>query len=213
MNFPNRLELLFRCVCAFPNASSSGFACRIWRSSRPSRPVACATAAETDSARVCCPFRNDSLRGSPVRGMTGPNAAGETSEGERSCVGAGARPSVAIAARYWITFFVLSVLPAPDSPLRRASAAGAAARQRAHVRDEDALVLALLAHAHPCALGNGEDVRRVSVPPLAAVLLHDRVRVQGQVLVGVDRDEEQARVRLTGIVSDAAAARTGCVLT
>ena len=35
-------------------------------------------------------------------------------EGERLCEG---WTSVAMAARYWITFFVFSVLPAPDSPL------------------------------------------------------------------------------------------------
>ena len=43
---------------------------------------------------------------------------------------------------------------------------------------EDALVLAFVAHAHPGTLSNGEDVRRVLVPSLPAVLLHDRVRVE-----------------------------------
>ena len=38
-------------------------------------------------------------------------------EGDCECAGGGCA-SVAIAARYWMTFFVLSVLPAPDSPLR-----------------------------------------------------------------------------------------------
>lgn len=39
-NLPNRLELLFRCVCALPNASRMGLAWRIWRSRRPKRPFA-----------------------------------------------------------------------------------------------------------------------------------------------------------------------------
>ena len=44
--------------------------------------------------------------------------------------------------------------------------------------DEDALVLVFVAHAHPRALSDGKDVRRVLVPSLPAVLLHDRVRVE-----------------------------------
>ena len=44
--------------------------------------------------------------------------------------------------------------------------------------DEDTLVLTLITHAHPGALGDGEDVRRVLVPSLPAVLLHDRVSVE-----------------------------------
>ena len=44
--------------------------------------------------------------------------------------------------------------------------------------DEDALVLVFVAHAHPLALSDGKDVRRVLVPSLPAVLLHDRVRVE-----------------------------------
>jgi len=36
MNLPNRDELLFRRVCAFPKASRIGFALRIWSSSVPS---------------------------------------------------------------------------------------------------------------------------------------------------------------------------------
>jgi hypothetical protein len=61
--------------------------------------------------------RKESLRGRPVEGMTDSKAAGETIDGERECDGDGAWVSVAMAARYWMTFLVLSVLPAPDSPL------------------------------------------------------------------------------------------------
>lgn len=39
--------------------------------------------------------------------------------GDRECEGDDGRTaSVAIAARYWMTFLVLSVFPAPDSPLK-----------------------------------------------------------------------------------------------
>ena len=72
MNFPKREELLFRTVCAFPNASRIGF------------------------ARKICSERFESCRP--------PDFALGVSE-------------VATAARYCMTFFVFSVLPAPDSPL------------------------------------------------------------------------------------------------
>lgn len=74
MNFPNRDELLFRTVCAFPKASKIGLALRI------------------------CWDKLENWRA--------PNRARGDSE-------------VATAARYWMTFFVFSVFPAPDSPLYR----------------------------------------------------------------------------------------------
>lgn len=40
MNFPKRLELLFRWVCAFPKDSRTGLAWMICRSNRPSRSLA-----------------------------------------------------------------------------------------------------------------------------------------------------------------------------
>ena len=48
------------------------------------------------------------------------------------------------------------------------------------------MVLAFFAHVDPCPLGDGEYVWRVLVPPLAAVLVDDRVRVEREVLVRVD---------------------------
>lgn len=59
-------------------------------------------------------------------------------------------------------------------------------------RDEDALVLALVAHVDPCAFGDGKDVGRVLVAAFVAVLLDDRIGVQGETRVRVDRYEEQA---------------------
>jgi hypothetical protein len=41
--------------------------------------------------------------------------------GLRECGKLGECTSVAMAARYWMTFFVLSVFPAPDSPLEGVS--------------------------------------------------------------------------------------------
>lgn len=59
------------------------------------------------------PLRIDRLRGRPVEGMV-------TRVFDREWDGAvGWWTSVAMAAKYWMTFLVLSVFPAPDSPLAR----------------------------------------------------------------------------------------------
>ena len=65
--------------------------------------------------------RNEEVRGRPVVGIVELNPDGDVREGDWECEEAfvGGRASVAIAARYWITFLVLSVFPAPDSPLHR----------------------------------------------------------------------------------------------
>lgn len=62
--------------------------------------------------------------------------------------------------------------------------------------DEDRLVLALVAHVDPCALGDGEDVGRVLVATFAAVGLDDGVCVELEGLVWVYGDEEEAGVGL-----------------
>ena len=62
-----RLELLFLCVCAFPNASRIGLACKICRSNSPSLLLPLVMAAL---------FLNDVLRGRPVDGII------EVKEGE-----------------------------------------------------------------------------------------------------------------------------------
>jgi hypothetical protein len=60
-------------------------------------------------------LRIERLRGRPLEGIV-------VSVFDRECEGVvGWCTSVAIAARYWMTFFVLSVFPAPDSPLRSMS--------------------------------------------------------------------------------------------
>lgn len=46
------------------------------------------------------------------------------------------------------------------------------------LRDENTLILALLAHVHPGAFGDGEYMGRVLVAPLSAVLMDNRVGVQ-----------------------------------
>lgn len=123
MNFPNLLELLFRCVCALPNASKIGFACKICRSSSPSRPFAVKPEPGVliDTFFPC--FFSELFLGSPVFGMIVPDEADESDcECEWDAVACGGCVSVAIAARYCMTFLVLSVFPAPDSPLELLSA-------------------------------------------------------------------------------------------
>ncbi len=120
INFPNRLELLFLWVCALPKASRMGLAWRICLSSSPRRPFAVKLKPDPDwlmEVPLAC-LRKELLRGRPVVGTTVLNALGPDREGDWECEGvAGACASAAIAARYWMTFLVLSVLPAPDSPL------------------------------------------------------------------------------------------------
>ena len=63
-------------------------------------------------------------------------------------------------------------------------------------RDQHGLVLPVLHHVGESVVSNGVQMGRHLGPPLAAVLLHDRHLVDGQALVGVDGDTEQARVGL-----------------
>lgn len=102
INFPNRLELLFLIVWAFPKASKMGFACRICCSSNPRDG-----SAGDDRSLTFLPLKLDE-RGRPVDGACERDFEDE----EDGMVDA------AMEARYWITFLVFSVLPAPDSPLR-----------------------------------------------------------------------------------------------
>src|SRR5947209_8216410 len=104
MNLPNRLELLFRCVCALPKASKIGFACMICRSRSPRRSLA--VKELLDPVTDIDFFRNEDFLGNPVM----------WTEEVLACVPRGGA-SVAMAERYCMTFFVLSVFPAPDSPL------------------------------------------------------------------------------------------------
>ncbi len=105
-----------------------GFACRIWRSSRPSRPnfelrETFEEVDRTEFVRVCAVTvlrLKDALRGRPTVGIMETKEFDAPMDGDCECPGLpseGACVSVAIAARYWITFLVLSVFPAPDSPL------------------------------------------------------------------------------------------------
>lgn len=65
------------------------------------------------------PRLKELLRGRPVDGIDATKDVDDPIVGERECEGVeGGCTSVAMAARYCITFLVLSVFPAPDSPLQ-----------------------------------------------------------------------------------------------
>lgn len=100
-------------------------------------------------------------------------------EGDCECDGVseGACASVAMAARYWMTFLVLSVLPAPDSPLL-ADLNERCEEVHGDLRDQDTLVLPLLAHVHPRAFGDCEYVGWVLITTLVSVLVYNGVRVE-----------------------------------
>jgi hypothetical protein len=89
-----------------------GLAWRICRSSKP-RPVDIAW-REISSAPL--PL-NEPDRGRPVVGAVDKECEEDEGENRLDADEEGGTVDVAIAARYWITFLVFSVLPAPDSPL------------------------------------------------------------------------------------------------
>ena len=80
---------------------------------------------------------------------------------------------------------MLSVLPAPDSPLRE-DVRRAGGRFTKDVRDEDTLVLSLLAHIHPRTFSDREDVGRVLITALPPILVYDGIRVEGKSLVRIN---------------------------
>jgi hypothetical protein len=115
------------------------------------------------------------LRGSPVVGIV---ANDEDVGMLGDCEGGGGRwASVAIAARYCITFLVLSVFPAPDSPLE-SSLKMVSYDYDESVRDQDALVLPFFSHVDPRAFGDCKYMGRIFIPSLVAILLYYSVRVK-----------------------------------
>lgn len=94
-----------------------------------------------------------------------------------------------------MTFLVLSVFPAPDSPLQCVGTK-AMAIDMGDARYEYTLVLPFLAHVDPCSLGNCKYMRGILVSSFTAVLLDDRIGVQRQALVRVNGDQEKARICL-----------------
>lgn len=99
----------------------------------------------------------------------------------------------AMAARYWMTFLVFSVFPAPDSPLDAARSARLLARSGDHnLRDQDTLTFSLFTHLHPSPFRRCKDMRRSFIPPFLTVCCHNLRSVQSQVLVWVDGDQEKS---------------------
>jgi hypothetical protein len=93
-----------------------------------------------------------------------------------------------------MTFFVFSVLPAPDSPLRRVS--GGQRGAVANLRYEDTLVGAFVDEVPEGLVSHGEDVGFCLFTPTPTVHVDVLPRVDGKWAVGVDCDQEQARVGL-----------------
>ena len=87
--------------------------------------------------------------------------------------------------KYWMTFFVFSVFPAPDSPLHLCYLFYLCREQSQRVRDKDGLVLMALAHVSQSSIGNGVYVRRTCLPRLSPEPLDDGWRVDGKRFVWV----------------------------
>jgi hypothetical protein len=98
-----------------------------------------------------------------------------------------------------MTFFVFSVLPAPDSPLQKISSS--LCDTSANSRHENALVGALLDEVPERVVCHGEDVRLGLLSAPAAVHVDVFPRVDGQRAVRVHGDQEQSGVGLDHVSS------------
>lgn len=72
------------------------------------------------------------------------------------------------------------------------------ARAHAYVPDQHRLVLGVLDHRRESSLSNGVHVWREQADALALVVTNPLLAVDGQSLVGIDGDENRARVGLQG---------------
>lgn len=115
---------------------------------------------------------------------------------------------VATVARYWMTFLVFSVLPAPDSPLIEVLAKTGTWCE-GHLRDENALIFPLPDQIPEGTIGHGIYVRLCVFPAAPLVHLHEFASVNRQRTVRVDSDQKQARVRLVRFISLARDCRSG----
>jgi hypothetical protein len=85
-----------------------------------------------------------------------------------------------------MTFFVFSVLPAPDSPLERVSCEQV--QDASHSRYEDTLVSALIDEIPKGLVSHGEDVGFCFLTPPPTVHVNVFPRVDGKGAVGIDGD-------------------------
>lgn len=76
-----------------------------------------------------------------------------------------------------MTFFVFSVFPAPDSPLSVLNVKRMFYTDTVDVRDQDALVFAVLAHTYPSSLCDGKDMRSIFLSPFVSILFNDCISV------------------------------------
>lgn len=118
------------------------------------------------------------MSGRPVEGIAEVKELECAREGMEECVGVSGEGwvSVAIAARYWMTFFVLSVFPAPDSPLF--DVRNRKNKVESHARNQNTLVLAFFAHIYPGSFCDGKYMWRILVAALSSILVDNRVRVE-----------------------------------
>jgi hypothetical protein len=95
----------------------------------------------------------------------------------------------AIAARYWITFFVFSVFPAPDSPLLLAG-------DCKNSRNEDGLIFAHFEHVMERDVGGGKDVRFCVSTTFFPIQFDIICTVDWYISVWIDSHQKQTRVGL-----------------
>lgn len=95
-----------------------------------------------------------------------------------------------------MTFFVFSVLPAPDSPLFPCQLGFELGGSARNLRHENTLVLTLLDQISKCLVCHGKDVGSRFVPASSLVHLHILATVNRQWAVRINCYQEQTRVCL-----------------
>lgn len=75
-----------------------------------------------------------------------------------------------------MTFFVLSVFPAPDSPLEALLTTKGLGNKTDHnIRDENTLIFTFFTHINPSAFSDREDVWGVFISTFVAILLNNGI--------------------------------------
>ena len=108
---------------------------------------------------------------------------------------------VATAARYWMTFLVFSVLPAPDSPLFPCQLGLKLDESSGDLRHENTLVLAFLNHVSKRLVRHGEYMRSRFLLASSLVHLHIFAAVNRQWAVRINCYQEQSRICLDKYVN------------
>lgn len=105
------------------------------------------------------------------------------------------------AAKYCSTNFVLSVFPAPDSPLKMTATRDSIwLKNDRPVPDNQALINVSSLHIRVCIIGQRENMRWEFTDPLLLVELNLFPGIDRKHLIRIDRDQNATRVGLNILI-------------